>query len=1191
MKYSIVITTYGKHLHDYLKPCIDSLIKYTDLSDVEVIVVANGSEEATKQYVKSLGKGFRLVWFDQGIGYTSAANAGLRVCTGKYIVLLNDDVVLLSQPKSQWLDMLREPFDNDRLTGLTGPIKFTWDCGEIKRTAIAFWCTMIAKKLFCELGFLDEVFNPGMGEDGDFCIRAESVGYKLIQVPYDGSKEFGTGVDDQAFPIFHKGNGTFADMENIKNDTIKRNNEILVKKHFNSLEKIYNICKNHKCDINELFPVLRKYAIRCNHITEFGVRGVFSTYAFLSGRPITMRSYDVETSPNIDEAIDAAKESNIDFTFTEENVLKTEIEKTDLLFIDTLHTYAQLSKELRLHGNRIRKYIIIHDTETWGWRDEIDQGSDKHGMIAAIDEFLLENKHWRIKEKIKESNGLTILERTPKYSIIIPTHNRLDTLKECLDNLFKYTDITDKEIFLIPNGCTDGTLEYLDTIRKKIRILNIVGSVGQITPVKEGVKRAKGEFVVLLDDDCILLEQPKDHWIKLLADPFKDKKVGMTGVFAADYPYLGNAMHNGCAMFRKRMWERVNGFDETFGYGYLYDTDFSLRIRKEGYELVGVGKDGGFPIYHPDSPVTSETKQEKVSLIRKNREILYRRHSMKPKYSIVIPTYNHLEDCLKPCLDSIKQHTHLDNVEIIVVANGCKDYTAEYVDSLGYPFKLLWFDEGLGFTKATNEGIKIAQGEYIILLNNDTVLLEKGYDRNTWINMLEDPFERDEKMGITGPLMLHDDYANHDVMIFFCVMIKRELFDKLGLLDEIFSPGGGEDIDFCVKAVRAGYKQAQVPGGQLKMTFTNEGKFPIYHKGEGTFSEEEWPEYGNKIIKDNGLVNMVRYNNHIKLNLGSGGVEVPGYVSVDKYDPRASLVMDVFDLNKHFPNDSVEEILASHLFEHVNPYESVDLLKRWNALLKPGGKLVMELPNIEELCKDFLVGSREERYGILNCIYGSVNTRDNKDKAEITSPHLWGWYPEMMREHLEWAGFTDIVFGPEQIPHPHKNFRVEALKPAFFRDALDKFVYDLVQPGESVLDLGCGDKGRTRSLNKGNKVVTVDAWAKTNPDLVLDVEKDPIPFDQDSFDIVLMLDFVEHLEKEVGEKVIEEAKRVSNKKVLVFTPKFWTDNKDNVANPDLWCYQNEFDLHKSLWHEEDFVGWETVPYPDDRFFLKLWSKK
>ena len=153
------------------------------------------------------------------------------------------------------------------------------------------------------------------------------------------------------------------------------------------------------------------------------------------------------------------------------------------------------------------------------------------------------------------------------------------------------------------------------------------------------------------------------------------------------------------------------------------------------------------------------------------------------RISIVIPTQNHLEDCLKPCLTSIIQYTNLKNVEIIVVANGCTDETKEYVENLGDSFKLLWFDEALGYTKAVNEGIKVSEGEYVILLNNDIRLLDQ--DKHAWIKMLMDPFKESKKTGITGPSKKWEQSIKKSFMIFFCVMIKRVVIDEIGLLDEL----------------------------------------------------------------------------------------------------------------------------------------------------------------------------------------------------------------------------------------------------------------------------------------------------------------------------------------------------------------------------------------------------------------------
>jgi 2-polyprenyl-3-methyl-5-hydroxy-6-metoxy-1,4-benzoquinol methylase len=167
---------------------------------------------------------------------------------------------------------------------------------------------------------------------------------------------------------------------------------------------------------------------------------------------------------------------------------------------------------------------------------------------------------------------------------------------------------------------------------------------------------------------------------------------------------------------------------------------------------------------------------------------------------------------------------------------------------------------------------------------------------------------------------------------------------------------------------------------------------------------------------------------------------------------------------------------------------------------------------------------------------------------------------------------------------------VEVAKPLIFRDFVDKFVYDNVAPGDSVLDLGCGDKQRTKLLTRDNKVLSVDAWAKAQPDLLLDLENVLLPFADNSFDVVLMIDFIEHLSKEAGHRIMEEAKRVCKRRVILFTPAFWTENKENVENPGLWNYQNQYDLHKSFWSVDDFPNWESIKYPDSRFLLRTWDK-
>src|SRR3990170_1139206 len=166
---------------------------------------------------------------------------------------------------------------------------------------------------------------------------------------------------------------------------------------------------------------------------------------------------------------------------------------------------------------------------------------------------------------------------------------------------------------------------------------------------------------------------------------------------------------------------------------------------------------------------------------------------MDPKVSIIIQTFQHLQDLLVPCLRTLTEFTDLSACEVIVVANGCTDGTEEYVKSLGVPFKVISFPDAIGYTKATNEGIKVSRGEFLVFYNNDNELLAQP--KSLWLKWLVEPFLGNPKMGVTGPLQLHDDYADADVIIGFCLCISRKVMqdamaDQNGLLDEIFSPGG-----------------------------------------------------------------------------------------------------------------------------------------------------------------------------------------------------------------------------------------------------------------------------------------------------------------------------------------------------------------------------------------------------------------
>ena len=140
---------------------------------------------------------------------------------------------------------------------------------------------------------------------------------------------------------------------------------------------------------------------------------------------------------------------------------------------------------------------------------------------------------------------------------------------------------------------------------------------------------------------------------------------------------------------------------------------------------------------------------------------------------------------------------------------------------------------------------------------------------------------------------------------------------------------------------------------------------------------------------------------------------------------------------------------------------------------------------------------------------------------------------------------------------------------------INDLIKTYVNETDKVLDIGCGDKRRSSDLIC-KEVVTLDAWDKTRPDVLLDLEINDLPFPEQSFDVVLIIDFIEHLDKERGRIILEQAKRVTKRVVIILTPLWWQDNAENVNNPELWCYNNEYDYHKSLWKVDDFTGWERI---------------
>jgi hypothetical protein len=167
-------------------------------------------------------------------------------------------------------------------------------------------------------------------------------------------------------------------------------------------------------DISEHLGFLRGLACdpMVNSIVEIGFRnGVSATALATAGKSLTC--VDVERCMPGRQKLAAIGGK---FSFIHGNSLEIEIPECDLLHIDGLHTYKQLSAELKLHSPRVRKWIVMHDTTTFG---EVSKDGSKPGLLAAINEFvdLLEcmkretEERWKPILSLTNCNGLTLLER------------------------------------------------------------------------------------------------------------------------------------------------------------------------------------------------------------------------------------------------------------------------------------------------------------------------------------------------------------------------------------------------------------------------------------------------------------------------------------------------------------------------------------------------------------------------------------------------------------------------------------------------------------------------------------------------------------------------------------------------------------------------------------------------------------
>ncbi|MFX1296279.1 MAG: glycosyltransferase family 2 protein [Promethearchaeota archaeon] len=211
------------------------------------------------------------------------------------------------------------------------------------------------------------------------------------------------------------------------------------------------------------------------------------------------------------------------------------------------------------------------------------------------------------------------------------------------------------------------------------------------------------------------------------------------------------------------------------------------------------------------------------------------------KVSVLIITWNKLE-FTKKCLKFLEANTNYPNLEVIIVDNDSNDGTRVFLEEIkssnNQKYKVILNSTNLGYAIGVNQGIKKSVGKYILLLNNDVYVLKN------WLIQMIKVVEKEEKIAIVGAKLVYPKTTRiqHAGIIFIrkleplhiyknclivdpnvnkeryvdavtgaCMLIKREVMDKVGFFDENFRFGGFEDTDFCLRCRIRGYKIVYTP--------------------------------------------------------------------------------------------------------------------------------------------------------------------------------------------------------------------------------------------------------------------------------------------------------------------------------------------------------------------------------------------
>jgi GT2 family glycosyltransferase/glycosyltransferase involved in cell wall biosynthesis/SAM-dependent methyltransferase/Flp pilus assembly protein TadD len=382
--------------------------------------------------------------------------------------------------------------------------------------------------------------------------------------------------------------------------------------------------------------------------------------------------------------------------------------------------------------------------------------------------------------------------RPPMVSVIVPTYNRPDRLREALASVLAQT-YQDFEIIVVNDGTSD-----VDSV------ITALNTGGRLTCIKHdrnrglaaarntGLRAAKGKYVAYLDDDDRYLPGHLETLVTFLEH--NDRKAAYTDAWrvcekfengrhieaARDLPYshdfnpadllISNYFPVLCVMHERSCLEEVGFFDESlfahedwdlwirmatkYPFGHIKQTTAEFTWRTDGSSMTSSACDTYYRtteiIYRKYQPYA---RQSQEILKAQQQRLDQMRKELQPQAydcSIVIPVSNKMELTVQ-CLTALAKLTEQLRYEVIIIDNGSSDGTGDFLQQLGGDVRVITNSRNLGFAKACNQGARVARGTYVVFLNNDTIPLQG------WLGALVAEVEMHPEVGIVGGKLLYPD--------------------------------------------------------------------------------------------------------------------------------------------------------------------------------------------------------------------------------------------------------------------------------------------------------------------------------------------------------------------------------------------------------------------------------------------------